>query len=175
MRGYTWRAAAALAFGLAALFVAATGCRTTTRSGLPEHIRTVEVHLFRNTTMYKGVEAQVTRRIIDRINGDPRIRMVTNGGDAILDGEIVKIARYTLRETTTNEPGTVRFVITARYSLYDEESRRYIIEDAVVSSDATGMSTGLMETNRPGDLLQESRSAAEAVADEIVRRTVGMW
>lgn len=177
MRGSSWRAAAVLALGLAAVFVFSAGCRTTTRSGLPDHIKTVEVHLFQNKTMYKGVEAVVTRRLIDRVNGDPRVKLVSNGGDAVISGEIVSVTRHTLRETTTDEPGTVQFVIRASYSLYDEQERRYLIEDAIVTSDVAGMSSGLFETSHAisGDITQETGSAASALADEIARRTIGMW
>ncbi len=152
------------------------GCRTSTRSGLPDHIRTVEVHIFQNKTMYKGLEAEITRRIIDRINADARIRVVNSGGDAVITGEITKVGRSTIRETTTNEPGTVLITVEAEYSFYDQVDRRYLISDAKVHSTDTGMSSGLYEVTRESPKPSNVEiSAAASAADEIVRRTIGMW
>lgn len=152
------------------------GCRTSTRSGLPDHIRTVEVHVFQNKTMYKGLEAEITRRIIDRINADARIRVVRDNGDAVITGEITKVGRSTIRETTTNEPGTILITVEAEYSFYDQVDRRFIVSDAKVVSTDTGMSSGLYEVTRESPKPSNVEiSAAASAADEIVRRTIGMW
>lgn len=153
----------------------AAGCRTSTRSGLPEHIRTVEVHMFKNKTMYKGIEGTLTRRLIDRINGDPTIKAVSRGGDAVITGEITAVRRRTLRETTTNEPGTVLITIEATYSFFDERSGRHILRDATISSDATGIISGVFEASRGGRSEDGEQGAAMSLADEIARRTIGMW
>lgn len=161
-------------FGTAAILGLAS-CRTATTSGLPSHIRTVEVRIFRNKTMYKGIEGTVARSMIDRINADPSIQAVSHGGDAVLDGEITNVTRSTLRETTTNEPGTVLITIFASYSFYDASNRRYIVEDAVVNSSEAGISTGIYEASRGGQSAQGETGAANALAAEIVRRTIGRW
>lgn len=165
---------AVTALGLAAAFLLFAGCRTSTRSGMPEHIRTVEVHIFQNKTMYKSIEAWITRDIIDRINADPRIR-VSSRGDALITGEITAVRRSTLRETTTNEPGTVLITIEATFSFYDQIKNRYIIEDMKITSTETGLSAGIYESSRGGQSELGERGAAKQLAGEIVRRTVGMW
>ncbi len=158
-----------------AVLGAAAGCSTSTHSGLPEHIRTVEVHIFKNRTMYKDVETWVARSLIDRINMDPGIRVSSRNGDALITGEILSVSRRTLRETTNNEPGTVQITIEARFSFYDNVQRRYIFEDMPIRSSETGMSPGIYEASR-GQLSEEGqRGAAEQLAAEIIRRTVGMW
>lgn len=175
MSGDVKRFCAVAATGLAAVFVLLTGCRTTLQSGLPGHIKTVEVHIFQNKTMYKGIEAWITRDIIDRINADPRIRVSSNNGDALITGEIVAVRRSTLRETTTNEPGTVLITIDATFSFYDQVKNRYIYEDVKLTSTETGMSPGIYESSRGGRSEEGERGAAKQLAGEIVRRTVGMW
>ncbi|MDR1519861.1 MAG: LPS assembly lipoprotein LptE [Planctomycetota bacterium] len=173
MRTLTGRA---LFFFLALAAVCALpGCRTSTASGLPSHIRTVEVRIFQNKTMYKGIEGTLARVMIDRVNADPGIQAVSSGGDAVLSGEITAVNRSTLRETTSNEPGTILITIQAVYSFYDVKNRRYLIEDAAISSSETGMSPGIYESTRGGDSAQGERGAARAMAGEIVRRTIGMW
>ncbi len=176
MRSMRKRPSLLCALGLlAALALSAAGCRSTFQSGLPDDIRTVEVHIFQNKTMYHDVEARVARDIIDRINMDPAVRVASNGGDAVLTGEITAVRRATVRETTANEPGAVQITIEATYSFYDNRRRRFIVEEATISSSDTGMSQGLYEASR-GDVSEGGeRAAAKALAGEIVRRTVGMW
>lgn len=175
MRGTSRPRVAVTFLTLLVLFAVAAGCRTTTRSGLPDHIRTVEVYIFQNKTMYKGLESTITRNIIDRINADPTIRVVSGNGDALITGEITNVNRYTLRETTTNEPGTVRIVLYVEFSFYDQINRRYIIEDQRINSQVTGEMAGIYEASHGGDSYTGEQNAARAVAGEIVRRTVGMW
>ncbi|MDR1534405.1 MAG: LPS assembly lipoprotein LptE [Planctomycetota bacterium] len=173
MREKTYGGAAILLLGLAAALAA--GCRTSTTSGLPSHIRTVEVSLFQNKTMYKGIEGMVARYIIDRINADPAIQVVSGGGDAVISGEIAAVTRSTLRETTTNEPGTVLISIRAVYSFYDVKNRRFLIEDQELSSSLTGLSPGIYEASRGAESTQGEQGAARALAAEIVRKTIGKW
>lgn len=175
MRRKTKRATAVAVALVATAFALFTGCSTSVRSGLPSHIRTVEVHIFQNKTMYKSIEAWITRDIIDRINGDPTIRVTSNNGDALITGEILNVTRETLRETTTNEPGTVRITLEASFSFYDNVKRRYIVEDVRVSSSHTGLSVGIYEASRGGTSEEGERNAAKALAAEIVRRTIAMW
>ena len=164
------------AIGLLALIAAAaTGCRTSLNSGLPDGIRTVEVHIFQNKTMYNNIEAWVTRGIVDRINMDPAIRVAGSNGDALITGEITNVTRSTLRETTSNEPGTVQITISATFSFYDNNRRRFIIEDAEIVSSGTGMSYGVYEASRGGVSEDGERAASKHLAAEIVRRTIGMW
>ncbi len=153
----------------------AIGCSSSFTSGLPDHVRTVEVQLFQNKTMYYSTEAWITRSIIDRINADPRIQVVSRNGDGLITGEILSVQRSTLRETTTNEPGTVQITITAEFSFYDNVRRRYLIEDMTVTSSGTGRSPGIYEPTLGGSSEEGERGAAAQLAAEIVRRTVGMW
>ncbi|MDR1745055.1 MAG: LPS assembly lipoprotein LptE [Planctomycetota bacterium] len=158
-----------------ALVLLAAGCSSSFTSGLPEHVKTVEVQLFQNKTMYNSTEAWITRNIIDRINADPRIRVVSRNGDGLITGEILSVQRSTLRETTTNEPGTVQITITAEFSFYDNVQRRYLIEDMTITSSETGRSPGIYEPTLGGSSEEGERGAAAQIAAEIVRRTVGMW
>lgn len=160
---------------MAACVAVATGCRTSFSSGMPNHIKTVEVHIFRNKTMYKNIEAWITRDIIDRINMDPSIRVSSRNGDALITGEIMAVKRSTMRTTTANEPGTVLITLEVKYSFYDNVQRRYIVEDAIVTSTDTGLSPGIYEASRGGVSEDGERGAAKQAAAEIVRRTVGMW
>lgn len=164
-----------VAIVLAAAVVLPVGCRTSVHSGLPKHIKTVEVEIFQNKTMYKSIEAWITRDIIDAINADPSIRVVSNNGDAVIYGEIHDVRRQTLRDTTNSQPNTVKIVLDVSYSFYDNVNREYIIDSKKLTSTETGYSHGISEYGRGEVSENGERSAAKAVAAEIVRQTVGMW
>lgn len=163
------------AVALALALLLPTGCRTSVNSGLPKHIKTVEVEIFQNKTMYKSIEAWLTRDIIDEINADPTVRVVSNNGDAVIYGEIVNVTRQTLRDTTNSQPNTVKIVLDVSYSFYDNVKKTYIVDSKVLNSSSTGYSHGISEYGR-GQISEDGeRSAAKAVASEIVRQTIGMW
>ena len=160
----------------AALCLVAPGCRTSTRSsGLPGHIRTVEVEMFSNKTMYKDLEGRLTRQIIDRLNADANIKVVSRGGDAVITGEITRVSRRTLRETTTDEPATVQLIIHATYSFYDEHERRYIKDEVAVVSNRSSSTAGLYEAVRGESVAAAEEGAMRALAQEIVWGTVAAW
>lgn len=159
-----------------AAIAAGPGCRTSTRSsGLAEHISTVEVEIFKNNTMFRGLEGRLTRAIIDGINRDAVIKAVSRGGDAIITGEITDVKRYTVRETTTDEPATVSLIVYTTFSFYDAVERRYILEDVQITSSDLSQAAGLYEASRGESMSLAEEGAMAAVAREIVRRTVGMW
>lgn len=171
---YAWLLPAlVLAAGLAIAVL--PGCRTSTSSSLPEHIKTVEVNVFQNKTMYKGQEGVLTRRIIDRINADPHIRVVSHDGDAVITGEIVSITQSTVRQTTDDRPASVSVNVVAEFSFYDAREGRYLIEDARIGSSEAYSTAGYYDADRGENVTMAEDSALTAMAGEIVRRTIGMW
>jgi len=176
MRALFGHRSAAMFFSLAAIVaIGLSGCSTSTRSGLPVHINTVEVHIFQNKTMYKSLEGLITRGIIDRINADPHVRLVSSNGDALITGEITNVQRSTLRETTTNQPGTVLITIEVTFSFYDNIQGVYLLDDVTITSTDTGQGDGIYEASRGRTSFDGEQGAVNALAAEIVRRTVGMW
>lgn len=164
-----------LALCCLAAATAGAGCKTSTHSGLPGHIRTVEVEIFKNNTMYRGLEGRLTRALIDQINYDPVIKAVSGGGDAVITGEITDVRRYTVRETTTDEPATVSLTVYARFSFYDKVEGRYLIADRVITSSDMSQSAGLYEASRGESVSLAEEGAMMALARDIARKTIGMW
>ena len=162
------------AAGLAVL--AATGCAYSTRSGLPAHVQTIEVPTFRNSkTLYKGLEARLTRRVKELVNEDPNVRVVNHGGDASLIGEITDVQKDVPRETKQDRPASVRLTIQAVVSFFDEVEQRPIVQDLRISSREGSEVAGLYEQDR-GEVRASAEDAAiDALAREIVRRTLGRW
>ena len=131
--------------------------------------------MFNNKTMYKDLEGRLTRQVIDRLNADAHVRVVSSGGDAVITGEIINVSRRTLRETTTDEPATVQLVVTATYSFYDEIARRYIRDEIRVASNRSSGTAGLYEPSRGESVQAAEEGAMRALAQEIVWGTVAAW
>ena len=164
-----WATVALMAVGLA------VGCNVSTRSGLPAHIRTVEVHVFENKTMNYGLEARLTRRIIEAVNREPSLRLVNRGGEAILSGEIVEVRRVPVRDAIRNRPATTQVVATARVSFWDDVTQDFFLEDVPVSSNEASVMAGLYDEDRGETYSAAEVAAIDALAERIVRRTLGMW
>jgi hypothetical protein len=75
------RARRVLGLALASVLVAGYG----TRGNLPDHIKTVEVPIFKNRTLEPGVES-----VVNAFSSGGRVRVVPLAeADAILEGEVV--------------------------------------------------------------------------------------
>ncbi|MBN2710875.1 MAG: LptE family protein [Planctomycetes bacterium] len=172
---YLRRASFACAMLVLSAFVMG-GCNYSTRSGLPEHIRTVQVPVFKNTkTLYKGLETKLTAGIIEQLQNDPQVRVVNSGGNATIDGEITKVERKVYLETKDDQPASVRVSITVRVTFYDEVEQRPIIKDLVLNSSQSSSVSGLYEVDR-GELQSAADdSAIKELSKEIVRQTIAMW
>ncbi|MDR1611927.1 MAG: LPS assembly lipoprotein LptE [Planctomycetota bacterium] len=171
MRG---RAATVLILAATLTMAFAPGCRTSTRSGLPGHIKSVEVHVFKNKTMTLDLEGKLTRAVIDAVNADPAVR-VASRGDAVLTGEITRYSRRTLRDTTTDELGTVQLVVEASFSLYDAREGVYLVDEAKLSSLDLELSLGVYEYNLGEPEAVAQNRLLRELGREIVRRSIGRW
>lgn len=73
---------------LAALLLA--GCGYSFYGNLPDHIKTVAVPIFKNTTLAPGVETIMTSAVVRAFSSGSRLRVVpVEQADSILEGEIV--------------------------------------------------------------------------------------
>ncbi|HUM14573.1 MAG TPA: LptE family protein [Candidatus Nitrosotalea sp.] len=75
---------------LALVVTVAAGCGYSTRGNLPDHIKTVAVPMFKNSTLEPGVESAVTSGVVNAFSNGGRVRVVPlDEADAILQGEVV--------------------------------------------------------------------------------------
>jgi len=165
-----------MAMVLAGIVLAGVGCPYSTQSGLPGHVRTVEVPTFKaRKTFYRHIEGKLTRRIKELVNLDPQVRVVNHGGDAVIEGEILGVDQATVRETKQDRPASVRLSITVTFSFTDEIEQRPLIQDQTLSSSQVSSVSGLYEVDRGEVRATAEDDAIDVLAREIVRRTLGMW
>ena len=155
------------------------GCRWSTRSGLPDHIRSVSVPMFGNTTQEYGLETALTAALRRAVNQDPRIRLANPGAaDAELTGRIVEVQRRSVRDNRDDRPATMQLTLHAEFSFYDDREGRWLIDGAVIDSSQTASAKGLYHVDRDPRKTPEDAAIAgaiESLAGEIIRRSLGMW
>lgn len=163
-----------------ALLLGGAGCAWSTRSGLPEHVKTISVPMFGNSTTDYNVETRLTRALRDAVMRDTRLKLVNPGGnpDAVLSGKIVSVVRRDVRDDKDDRPATMQVTVRARYSFYDENAARFLVQDADIESSDAASSKGFYNVSRdPRKDPEEAAldAAIDALASEIIRRTLGMW
>lgn len=180
MKAAPTRTAAALAAMAVAVAgsLAASGCKVSTRSGLPDHIRTVSVPMFENKTTEYTLETRLTAAIRRAVQQDNRVRLVNRDGDAVLSGRILGVKRRSVRDDRDDRPATMQLTIMAEYSFRDERAGRFLVDRAEIDSNQASSARGLYNldndpTQTPEDAVTDA--AIASLAAEIVRRTLGMW
>lgn len=163
------------AFFLLCVCVLWTGGCYSTRSGLPEHIHTIKVPVFKNKTEYYGLESKLTRAIIEKLNVDPAIRVVNDAQDATIYGEITSVQKRVLTETFNDKPTGMQLTITVKVFFRDEVQGTMLIDGVTLYSHHASSGAGQYDISRGQGRTDAETTALQELADEIVRGTIGMW
>ncbi len=135
------------------------GCAYTAGSGLPSHLKTIEVNTFGNSTYYNSLETLLTREVINEINVTPKLKVVNSGGDATLTGEIYKVRNVVTEYDSNNQPKTVYISVSAKFSLYDNVKHEFRFQDRNISSSQSSSTAGRLKIDQ-GESWATARNAA---------------
>ncbi|MBN1257837.1 MAG: LptE family protein [Planctomycetes bacterium] len=169
----TWRKI--LLYCIAGLLLTLSGCRYGAGSSLPEHIRTVYIPTFKNNTFYYGFESRLTRAIIEKMVADPRIKVVQEGEDSLLTGEITEVNKRVIRQTRKDYPSSIRIDITVRITFEDKVEGTMLLDNVRMRSSSSSSAAGVYDLDRGESSNEAEAGAIDELASNIVRRTVGMW
>src|SRR2546423_3930292 len=121
------------AFLLAGLFVFASGFRgcykPVTKSGLPEHVRTVAVPAFQNQALRYKVESRFTEAVMNEITRRGkglRVQSEPKGADAVVDGTIKSFAFYGVLLDSRGRARIFEVTITAAVTVRDQVTNRVL-------------------------------------------------
>ncbi|MFH1847795.1 MAG: LPS assembly lipoprotein LptE [Candidatus Omnitrophota bacterium] len=165
-----------------------SGCGYTTKSLLPEHIKTVYVENFKNEIdlteeisrrraykLYKpALEVDITNAVIDRFifDGSLKISRDPEDADAILSGSIIEYVKEPLRYDDSNEDVIefrVRVVISAK--LMDIKAREPVWQVSNFAGESTYRTSGsLLKTEDTA-----KNEAVEDLARRLVEKTIEVW
>ena len=158
----------------AAWLAAAAGCIYTTKSSLPERIRTVRLEPFENRTAYPGLDAELLDALARRFLEDGRLRPAGSGADAVLEGRITAVRRSVIQEDAYDDVVTGRVVIEAEISFHDLEGEVVMKRELVTSRDGVGLD-GVFRLRRAQTEGEALAAAVDALARNMVRRVLEDW
>ena len=121
---------------LACLVATASGFRgcykTVSKTGLPEHVRTVAVPAFQNQALRYRVETRFTeavmREMLRRGKG-LRVQSEPKGADAVIDGTIKSFAFYGVLLDTRGRARIFEVTITAAVTVRDQVTNRVLYDN----------------------------------------------
>lgn len=171
---------------LAASLLTVSGCGYTTKTSLPEHIRSVHVTRVENKIdisaeisdkrpfqVYRpGLEVELRNALIDRLIFDGHLRVSTDAAsDATLMTELTGFDREPLRYNANDTVQEFRIRVTATARLIDKRSGEAIWS----SGDITGESEYFLSGENAGS---EDESVQDALTDlvrHIVENILEVW
>ena len=162
-------------FGLIVACLTIVGCAYTTQSELPENIKTIEVLTFGNSTYYNQLEGDLTREIIKAINLSPRFKVVNKDADAVLSGDIFSVTNTGLEYDKNYQPASMKTVISAKFSLYDNKEGYFVINKRSVASNKDSSTAGNFNSTKSGAYANANEHALAELAQTIVRSMVSNW
>ena len=158
---------------VAALILAALmldGCGYSFRGTLPSHVRTVGVPVFRNRTTQPGVEAIVTRAIVQAFATNGRLRVVRPAdADAILEGEVMGYGVGPIAFDQTLNVQEYRLVMTLNLTMRDVRRNTVLFQQSNVTEQADFRVVGSVSTT-----IAEEETALTLAAGEIARSIVSL-
>jgi len=131
--------------------------------------QTVSVPMFRNRTLRPQLEAQITNAIIKGLQEDGSLRIESEpDADVVLDGDIIRYERNTLRflRNDSRVPREFEIAITVRVEAKDRRTGDIVLK----STEVTGKSDVFIGADQQSAEFQ----ALPLVADDIARKVVGL-
>jgi hypothetical protein len=105
---------------LAAIAGSTGGCGYTLGGSLPDHIRTVAIPIFRNSTSEPAVENALTAAVVNAFANSGRVRVVGRAdADALLEGEITSYELVAIAVVTGQNIAQYRLLVTMNLTFRD--------------------------------------------------------
>ncbi len=157
---------------LLCLFLSGSGCGYTLvgQGNLPEHIKTIAIPTFENTTLEGGIEEIITQAVIEEFVGGGKVRLVSETeADALLSGTITT---YNADEAVTyneeNEVSSYKLVVEVEVELQDLVNETVLWQTSGLNeeSDFEG-GPGFNITDQEENEHEALQDVAEELAQEI--------
>ncbi len=159
---------------IAVIAISMTGClgyRVGTL--LPEEIKTIYVPTFKNATEEPNLEIRATNAVINKLNIDGTLRVVSKKeeADSILETTIIRYKRKPVRYTNVSNPSEYRLTITVKATFTDLKKNEPFWKDKVISGEAEFIVRGSLPSSERVAL----PAAFDDLAHDIVETIVEGW
>jgi hypothetical protein len=138
-----------------------------------QDVHSIAVPTFKNSTLTPRIEVLVTDTVIKQLQQDGTFQIATKGNaDAVLKGEIIRIARSPARSLAANVLATTEFSLTMRvkYSLVGRDGTTLS-----PSREAAGATSFFVGTDVVTDERQALPLATEDLAVRLVSQLSEGW
>jgi hypothetical protein len=165
---------------------AISGCGYTSKSLLPDNIKTIHIQNFtngidpareisdrRNSYSYRpGLESEISRAVIDAFIKDRHIEVTREeGADITLSGTLVDFRQYPLSYQGRDSIEEFRMEIYIDVEVFDNNSKQLLWKE----KNFMGQSNYIVAGPNRKTLGEAQRSAVRDIADRIVERTLEKW
>ena len=163
-----------------------SGCGYTTKSLLPENIKSICVNPVKNTInltgeisdkdrfrVYRpGVEVELTNAIINRFIFDGNLKVVApEKADAVVEAKLVDYRRDPLRYSAGDDVQEYRLTIILDVTVYEAQNHKVIWHESNLAGDTSFFLTGPRAVSED----QAATKAVEDVARRVVEKTIEIW
>jgi hypothetical protein len=146
------------------------GCGYSARPMTREGVRTVYVPIFENRTFRRGLEFDLTREVVDKINQKTQLKIAEkDAADTLLRGEIVEVRQREIVRNEPLKPEEVRVVVYASVTWVDRRTNQVLMKRQNVQSPAEYI------VSRRQDFTSASKEAMSDLAEKIVNLMEEAW
>ncbi len=140
---------------------------------LPEDIKTIYVPTFKNTTGEPNLEVRATNAVIDKLNVDGTLRVVSNReeADSVLEATIVEYKRKPVRYSRVSDPTEYRLTITVNAGFTNLRTGETFWKDQPISGEAEFV----VRRGLPSSERAALPAAFDDLAHDIVETVVEGW
>ena len=161
------------------MLLGVAGCYTS-KPKLPSNAKSIALPVFGNKTYHDDY----TRRLEVEVSESVRKAFLENGmlkvlgreeADLILEGDVIRMDRVTLRADKFGDPENVQLLIKVRISLYDVKEAKYVFRDVILNNSTDHTESGVYNMNRGENEVLGRTKALEDVGRNIARRVLDLW
>ena len=148
--------------------LASAGCGYSLRGNLPEHIKTVAVPVFRNSTPVPAAENFLTNAVVNAFATNGRLRVTSvDRADSVLDGEITSYYLQSIAYDAASNIRQFRLTVTLNLRFRDVRRNEVLFQRTGYADRADFAVPGTV-----AETLTASEGALRQAATEIARSVV---
>ena len=156
-----------------------SGCYSS-HTRMPERLQTIALPLFGNKTYLEDytrkLEVEVTESARKSFLQQGRLKLAgRETADLILEGDVLRYERVTLRGDRFSDPVEVQLRILVRISLYDVKEAKYLIRNQTLSNDTGRPSSGTYDLRRGESEAVGQQRALEDLGRNIAQQVLDRW
>ena len=143
-----------------ALLALVTGCGYQAGYVARDDLKRVAVPVFANDTFYRGIEIELTRQVITRMEKETLYGIVDSSrADAVLEGRILAYRLAVLQENERNNPTEVQMVLSVEATLRDARTGAVLSKATVREGDSFSTPAGEDELSQRALLFRRAAGA----------------